>query len=185
MIRAYPSFSLYLDLAGVRSVNSYSKDEIEEFLFEETALQDAGDWEGWFDLWAPGDIELWIPVHPSETDRERGAAIIQDTRSLLEQRVKQLLHRKLHSQMPATRTSRIIGNVRVLPSVVQGGVRAAGQLHLVEFRPGRSEVHNGVQTLAGRVEYQLVRLGRALKIKSKKIELINSDGCLYNIQTLL
>ncbi len=166
-------------------MTTYSKAEIEDFLYAEAALQDAGDWEGWMALWAPGEVELWIPVDPFEKDQKNGASIIQDTRSLLEQRVKQLAHRKLHSQQPATRTSRIIGNIRLVEPVGGAALSCAAQLHFVQFRPGRPETRGQVSVLAGRVEHNLVRVNGEIKIRSKKINIINSDGLLSNIQTLL
>lgn len=165
-------------------MTAMNRTEAEDYLYYEAQLLDEHRWNEWLALWAPEDIELWMPIPPDATDRAKAASMLQDDRLRLEQRIARLQHPGLHSQVPPSRTSRIVGNVRCGP-LEGGGVRLLSQFHLAEFRPGTGAGMGVSQLLAGAMEHHLRRLAGEWRIQFKKIGLISVDGSNYHLQNLL
>ena len=110
--------------------------EAEDFLYMEAQLQDEKRWVEWLGLWAPDEIELWMPMNPLDNDRVKGSTMLQDDRARLEQRVERLGHPALYSQLPPARTNRIIGNVRC-EDLADSQVKLLSSFQMAEFRPGQ------------------------------------------------
>lgn len=165
-------------------MSDMGRTEAEDYLYHEAQLLDERRWDEWLMLWAPTDVELWMPIPPDATDRDTAASMLQDDRERLEQRIGRLQHPGLHSQLPPSRTSRIVGNVRC-DSLTGGDVRLMSQFHLAEFRPGNGAGMGVSQLLAGTMQHHLRRIDGNWLIYFKKIGLISVDGNNYHLQNLL
>jgi 3-phenylpropionate/cinnamic acid dioxygenase small subunit len=91
--------------------------DIEQLLYREADLLDSGQFHQWLELLAP-DVRYWAPVRcdvaraserANETNR---LPLFDETRESLMLRVQRLDTGLAWSEIPATRTRRMIGNVR-------------------------------------------------------------------------
>jgi benzoate/toluate 1,2-dioxygenase beta subunit len=161
--------------------NATTRAAVEDFLHAEAGLLDDGDYRAWLALFTP-DAHYWIPAGADDTDPTRTVSIVYDDLRLLSERVWRFTSGLAYAQEPASRTSHMVGNIRVcyveqnpLGAVID--VQAA--FTVMEFR--RDTLH----THAGRYRYKLLPTGGTFSILLKKIQLINNDGKLGNLSLLL
>jgi 3-phenylpropionate/cinnamic acid dioxygenase small subunit len=98
------------------------RDRVENFLAYEAELLDAREYDQWLDLLAD-DIHYWMPLarnfeHTKPQDEyseaRRGAAWFDESKPTLEQRVKQLQGGDHWAEEPASRTTHIVSNIRII-----------------------------------------------------------------------
>jgi 3-phenylpropionate/cinnamic acid dioxygenase small subunit len=147
--------------------------EVEQFLYFEASLLDSRRYDEWLDLFTE-DASYWLPSGDPEADPQSSPSLIFDDRRALGQRATRLLHPSAHSQTPPSRTSRVIGNVR-LEEIGADETRVHSTFGLFESRLGVQRV------FGGRAEHLLRRVDGTWRIASKKVDLINSDGFLNNL----
>jgi p-cumate 2,3-dioxygenase beta subunit len=153
------------DRMPINSVSSLSRGECEDFLFHEAALLDEWRLDEWFDLFAP-EATYEVPTAGSPDDIESSGALfyVADDYARLRYRVDRLKSPAAHAEWPRSRTSRIIGNVRVLEPV-GNGVQVK-----CTFSTYRSK-NNVTDVFVGHMIYVLCRDGDALRIKAKRVML--------------
>ena len=142
---------------------------IERFLIEEARLLDESRFEEWRDLFAE-DGYYWVPLRSGQLSPDGESSLFYDDRKIMATRFERLRHPHIHSQTPAHRTCRIVGNVvleRV--DVDRGEVHVASNMIMTDYRQRVS------RTFSGRVRHHLRREDNGFKIVLKKVELINCD----------
>lgn len=151
--------------------------EIERFLFAEADLMDSHQYDRWFELW---DQELlyWVPCNAAELDPTRAVSLIYENREQLEDRLFRLKGRHAHAQNPKSRLMRVISNVQIT-SAEADSVTATSQFVLGEVRLDRQV------SWFGRNFHRLVRKAGALKIREKKVVLLNNDSPIGNLTFLI
>lgn len=142
--------------------------EIEAFLAYEARLLDERLFYDWMALFAE-DGTYWVPARPDQPDPYNHASLFFDDRELMKTRIDRLNHPRLHSQTPASRTARVVGNL-TLEGAENGTLAIGSSFTVVEYRQDAQRV------FAGRYRHQLRRSGDGFEIASKKVELINCDG---------
>ena len=122
----------------------------------------------------------WVPIAADQDNPFDTVSIIYDDRKLLETRVRRLNNVNIHAESPPPRTSRIVGNV-ILENVNQaaGNFDVSSRFQLVEFRGNKQRL------FAGSMRHILRPDGVGFMIEGKRINLVNSDGMLEGITTLL
>src|SRR5262245_32070014 len=151
---------------------------VEQFLYTEADLLDQRRFGDWLALFT-ADAHYWIPAGFDQLDTSRSVSIIYDDHSLLTERVQRLGGTLAYAQMPPSRTAHLISNVRILestaddPRVPTAAVQA--KFVVAEFRRQTRFLH------AGRMSYTLVGSPDGLRIKLKKVELVDNDGYLGNL----
>jgi len=144
--------------------------EVVDFLNMESYLLDRSLWDEWLDLYTT-DCEYWLPAWNSDTtlitDPQKEVSLIYySDRSGLEDRVFRIRTGAVSSATPMPRTVHLVNGVRILSaSDTTIEVAASWICHWV----WRKEFN----TYAGHYEYELLRQENGLKIKRKKIILIN------------
>jgi 3-phenylpropionate/cinnamic acid dioxygenase small subunit len=141
--------------------------EIQEFLYLEASLLDEQRYDAWLELWAPGELNYWLPMRPEEKDRSR-LSIICDDRGMLEKRIERLLDDWVLIQEPRSRMNRIVGNIS--STSTDDVVEVRSVISLVEFRRRQYIPWSAKQ------HHVLVRIGGALRICEKRVDLINADA---------
>src|SRR5882724_9707132 len=104
------------------SVGLELQHEIEQFLYQEAALLDDGDYHGWLAILAD-DIQYWMPTRYNRTRRERELdassetelAFFDDDRASLGMRVKRLDTGMAWAEDPPSRTRHLVTNVQIRP----------------------------------------------------------------------
>lgn len=141
--------------------------ECEAFLVKEAWLLDEGRLEEWLELFS-ADCAYWIPSTAGGGEPRREVTLGFDDRRRLEDRVYWLRSGYVWSQIPPSRTRRMVTNVEV---VQEGGdevwVRSNFAIH--EMRPGRQ------RTLPGWYGHRLRRCGDTWTIVVKQVNLVDSD----------
>ena len=142
---------------------------IERFLIHETGLLDERRFEDWRDLFAE-DGHYWVPLRPGQVSPDGESSLFYDDRKIMATRFERLRHPNIHSQTPAHRTCRIVGNVVIeRVDVERSEVHVASKLLMTDYRQRVSRV------FSGRVSHHLRRDGDGFRIVLKKVELINCD----------
>lgn len=151
---------------------------IEQFLYREARLLDAGRFDDWLALFT-ADATYWVPLEANQKDPLETCSHIYDDRTLLETRVRQYRHPRAHSRVPFARTVHQVSNVVVLgEDAARGEATVGSTLVLVEFRNERQ------RTFGALVEHRLRRAGDDWKIAAKRVDLVNSEGELDGLAIL-
>jgi 3-phenylpropionate/cinnamic acid dioxygenase small subunit len=143
----------------------------EDFLVHEATLLDEARFDDWLALFTD-DAFYWVPSEPNQTSPHDTVSLIYDDRRLLETRVRRLASPRIYSQEPPSRTSRMIGNVRIEEMQPDGGCLLRSKFVLVEYRREQQRL------FAGTCFHRLVPLAGAIRIKMKRVNLVNCDAPL-------
>jgi benzoate/toluate 1,2-dioxygenase beta subunit len=146
---------------------------VSDLLFLEASLLDDRHYDDWLELYAE-ELEYWVPIRPGQTSPHNEVSIFYEDRAALEFRVKRLLHPDIHVQIPPSRTCRQITNIRMISSQQDGTtLECQSKLVMHEYRPPLTQ-----QCFAATCHHTLQNRNGSLRIRRKKVELINSDAAL-------
>lgn len=158
------------------------RDEVSDLIYREAYYLDTRDWDHWLALFAD-DVTYWMPAWVSEDELTRDpetelSLIYCESKKGLEDRVFRIRTGDSAASTPLPRTCHVVGNVLLLSETEPLHVSAAWTVHQYHSVKG-ARVHGG------RYEYELVRDGATLAIRSKTIVFLN-DGVdipldIYNI----
>jgi len=147
------------------------RDQCRALLEREARLLDEGRYDEWLALYAEACV-VWVPAAERPGDPRREVTIYFDDRARLEDRIFRLRTGKAWSQVPPSRTVRMVSNVEVFRAGERLMVRS--NLLLNEFRAGES------RTLAAWCAHRLA----GGKIEAKQINLLERDQSLRNPSVL-
>ena len=151
--------------------------EVSQFLYREARLQDTHAYDEWEALW-DDDAIYWVPANGEDTDPETEMSFIYDNRSRIALRIKQLKTGKRHSQTPPSRLARIVSNIEFLGEA-RDEIRVAANTMVFESNL------RGETVWATRNEYDLRRVEGGLKMRRKKVVLVNNDKPIYTLSFLI
>jgi benzoate/toluate 1,2-dioxygenase subunit beta len=163
-------------MSAPTTVSETLRREVEEFLYTEADLLDAWRIEEWLGLFTD-DCVYWVPGNLDDPDLKAYPSIIYDDRSRLEDRVLRLLNPAVHTQVPRSKTRRLISNIRVEPDGDK--VRASGNFLLIEVRLNQERL------LGGQYQYLLRHEDGRWRIEQKKVILLQNDQPLRFVSILL
>jgi 3-phenylpropionate/cinnamic acid dioxygenase small subunit len=132
--------------SGVLLADIVLQHEVEQFLYHEAALLDERRFHEWLKLLAD-DLEYWMPVRST---RARGdeqnefaaageGAFFDETKKLMEIRVRKLDTGYSWAEDPPSRTRHVVSNVRVLEKISDTEVRVGCNFILYRSRLVRDE----------------------------------------------
>lgn len=151
---------------------NWSREDCEGFLLHEARLLDEARFEEWLALFAH-DAQYWVPSEPRQQSPHDTVSLIYDDRRLLETRVRRLASPRIYSQEPRSRTSRIVTNVTLEECGEEALVRS--KFMMIEFR------RNAQRLFAGTFFHRLAREDGGLRIRLKRVDLVNCDAPLDGI----
>jgi 3-phenylpropionate/cinnamic acid dioxygenase small subunit len=151
---------------------SWNREDCESFLLYEARLLDEAKFDEWLGLFT-ADAQYWVPSEPDQKSPYDTVSLIYDDRRLLETRVRRLASPRIYSQEPRSRTSRIVTNVTLEESGAQALVRS--KFVMIEFR------RNAQRLFGGTCFHRLVRQDGSLRIRLKRVDLVNCDAPLDGI----
>lgn len=168
-----------LNVAAARiNAPRIDKAAVEDFIYHEADLLDQRKFTDWLALFTE-DAHYWIPSGFDDLDTSRSVSIVYDDHQLLTERAHRLTGTLAYAQIPPSRTAHVIGNVQLLDVAAEVDGTTTAQVRakfaVAEFRRHTRALH------AGRVSYTLVDSGAGLRIRLKKVELIDNDGYLGNL----
>jgi 3-phenylpropionate/cinnamic acid dioxygenase small subunit len=166
--------STVANLAAGAAANAVADQrEIEAFLTQEAALLDEARYDEWLALFA-ADASYWVPSQVGQRDPFDTISLMYDDRRLLETRVRRLVQGMLHAQTPRSAASRQVTNVVILERQ-PGAVLVRSKFTMAEYR------RNAQRVFAGTYIHRLVRADGALKIASKRVNLVNCEAELEGL----
>ena len=126
-----------------------SRQEVEDFLYEEAALLDAWRLDEWLAL-LTDDAVYRVPSNDRPgSDPASALFLIADDIHRIRARVTRLKDRRAHAEQPPSRTRRLIGNVRILE---RNGANLNVEAGFIVHRFQRDE---SIRSYVGRYRYQL------------------------------
>jgi 3-phenylpropionate/cinnamic acid dioxygenase small subunit len=158
-------------------------DAIERDLFrrvveQEARLLDRLLYEKWLELFTP-ECVYWVPSTPEGGDPRGEVAVTFDDRRRLEDRVFRLRTGSAWSQVPASRTSRIVSNVEVFDCKRDDQRMVRSNFAISEFWDDE------IRVLAGWTAHRMRKTGGVWKISAKQVNLLNCDQCIRNPSIIL
>jgi 3-phenylpropionate/cinnamic acid dioxygenase small subunit len=153
--------------------NSQLQYEIEQFLYWEADLLDRHRYHEWLDV-LTDDLEYWMPIRSTrqqgdedqEFTRPGQGAFFDDTKELMEERVRKLDTGFSWAEDPPSRTRHFVSNVRILERPSETEVVVA-----CNFMLYRSRLAKDQDIWAGRREDTLRKVGGQWKIARRHIYL--------------
>jgi benzoate/toluate 1,2-dioxygenase subunit beta len=153
---------------------------IEQFIYRETRFADECRYTDWENLWDE-DGSYWVPIGDGNYDRTQRVSIIDDTRSRIASRIKQLETGKRYAHVPASWMRRVLSNVEIERSG-DTEFEVGANFLLVELVMSSTRQQ---RLWAGRVLYRLRERNGALKMFFKKVTLINAAEPIPNLPPLI
>jgi p-cumate 2,3-dioxygenase subunit beta len=143
-----------------------NRQEVENFLYREAALLDEWRLEEWLEMLTDDATYEVPPTDVPEGDARNTLYIIADDALRIRSRVKQLLGKSAWAENPHSRTRRVITNVRVL-GADHDSIMVTANFAVYRMR------YETVDTYVGHYDYKLVRFGKDLKIRARRVVLDN------------
>jgi len=159
--------------AGAAASTIADPREIEAFLTHEAALLDEARYDEWLALFT-ADAWYWVPSQVGQRDPFDTISLMYDDRRLLETRVRRLMQGLLHAQTPRSAASRQVTNIAILERQ-PGAALVRSKFTMAEYR------RNAQRIFAGTYLHRLVRAEGALKIASKRVNLVNCEAELEGL----
>jgi 3-phenylpropionate/cinnamic acid dioxygenase small subunit len=152
--------------------------EAEALLAREARLLDGARFRDWLAMFVP-ECLLWAPTTPTGGDPRREVAVIFDDRRRMEDRIYRLETGFAWSQVPPSRTTRLVTNVEVFAARDDSRRMVRANFLMSEFRAGET------RRFTGWLGYRLARKEDGLAIEVKQINMIDCDRNLRNPSILL
>jgi 3-phenylpropionate/cinnamic acid dioxygenase small subunit len=167
------SVATAIDRREQMSTNTnWNREDCESFLLHEARLLDEAKFDDWLALFT-ADAQYWVPSEPDQKSPYDTVSLIYDDRRLLETRVRRLASPRIYSQEPRSRTSRIVTNITLEESGQEALVRS--KFMMIEFR------RNAQRLFGGTCFHRLVCHDGGLRIRLKRVDLVNCDATLDGI----
>lgn len=150
-----------------------------DFVYREARLLDEKRFDEWYELFTD-DARYWMPLTRGQPEGETLTSLFYEDKLLLKVRIERLRHPNAYSQQQPSFCQHVLQQ----PSLEQQHV--AGGVYVTRTPFMYVETQLDVQLiLAGVAFHHLLLVDGALRIRLKKIELLNCDAALPSIQMLL
>ena len=156
-----------------------TEEDLVAFVYNEARILDELRFEDWLDLFAE-DGRYWMPAEWPATDPLKQQAFLYEDKFLLDVRIRRLAGAKTYSQKPHSRCAHVLQQPMVDAMDPAANLyKTWTPFHYVEARASQREYYNGW------AHHELTEVDGALKIKLKKIELVNIDAPFGNINMFM
>jgi 3-phenylpropionate/cinnamic acid dioxygenase small subunit len=149
------------------------------FVYREARLLDEQRFDEWLELFAQGG-RYWMPLEYAQTDRRLTASLMDEDLFLLRLRVERLKGNRTYSQKPKSRCHHVLQQPQVDvfdPEANRYVVWTA--MHYIEARLDQQDLYAAWTT------HELTVVDGALRIQTKRVDLVNCDAAFGSIQLFL
>ena len=150
--------------------------ELIDFVVREARLLDDKRYAEWLELWSDDGI-YWVPLSPEQSDGIHHNSHLYEDKLLRSLRVERLKSPRAFSQQPPTRSLHLLQT----PTVEPGDPNTGEHLVRTVFQYTESQ-GDEMNTFVGVCWHWLVVADGALRIRQKRVDLINSDAALPAVQ---
>lgn len=155
-----------------------TKEDLIDFVYDEVRMLDFGHYDEWLKLWCE-DGMYWMPLDYKQADPIHETSLMWEDQFMLRLRVERLNGARTFSQKPKSRCHHVIQRPYVDEIDNENGKYVVTtQMHYVETRLDEQFL------LALTARHDLVRQDGSLKIKQKRVDILNCDAAFGNIQLL-
>jgi 3-phenylpropionate/cinnamic acid dioxygenase small subunit len=156
-----------------------SERELIDFVLDEAALLDSQRFEEWLGLF-DADGRYWMPLSPGQTDARLQTSLMDEDPLLLRIRIERLKGSRTFSEQPRTRCHHLLQTPRVEAMDSANGLyRVKTAFHYVETRLDQQQLFVGWAT------HDLVHKPEGLRIRLKRVDLVNCDAAFGNISLFM
>lgn len=150
-----------------------------DFIVAEARLLDELRFDAWLELFTEAAF-YWMPLAHGQTDPRLHASLMYEDKLLLKVRVERLRGARTFSQQPRSRCHHLLQTPSIEARDDAAGVYTTRTaFHYVETRLDEQTLYAGWAT------HTLVREGNALRIKLKRVDLVNCDAAFGNMQLFM
>ncbi|MFO1082411.1 MAG: aromatic-ring-hydroxylating dioxygenase subunit beta [Reyranellaceae bacterium] len=147
-----------------------------DFVLREARLLDEQRFDDWLALFTD-DGYYWMPVEWGQTDPRLTTSLMYEDKLLLRIRVDRLKGKATYSQSPRSRSHHMLQTPQVdRRDEAQGTYVTWTPLHYVESRGDQQTLYAAWAT------HHLTVVDDALRIRLKRVDLVNCDAALGSIQ---
>ena len=150
--------------------------DIARFIYHEARLLDEKRWDEWYALFCK-DAHYWVPLTRNQPDAEYHTSLAYEDTLLLRLRIERL-RRRPPSQHPESWSQHVLQAPDIDSRDGDCWVTRTA-FHYAEARG------DAMQMLTGVARHHLVRQDGALRIRLKRVDLLNCDAALPSIQLFL
>lgn len=147
-----------------------------QFVYDEARLIDEKRFEEWYQLFTD-DAYYWMPLTRGQPDGENHTSLLYEDKLLLRVRIDRLKNPHSFSQHQAS----FCQHVLQAPQLESANGEGTGWVMRTPFLYLESQLDTQ-QLLTGVCRLHLVQLDGRLRIRLKKVELLNCDAALPSIQ---
>ena len=156
-----------------------SEQEIARFVRHEARLIDEKRLDEWLELFTE-DAHYWVPAAPGQPDPLNHNSLAYEDKLLLRLRIERLKSPRAYSQKPASRCLHVLQTPDIEKSDPGSGeVLTRTPFVYTETRGDES------QRYAATAWHTLLWSGERMRIRLKRVELLNCDAALPSIQLFL
>ena len=151
-----------------------------EFVYAEARMLDEQRFDEWLNLFAD-DGYYWMPLAHGQQDPKLHTSLLYEDKLLLRVRIERLAGQRTFSQQPKSRCHHLLQAPQA-----QAGDAQRGNEHVVRTAFHYTETRLEQQTIyAGWATHHLVEGHGGLKIRLKRVDLVNCDAPFGNIQLFM
>jgi 3-phenylpropionate/cinnamic acid dioxygenase small subunit len=158
------------------TADSASDERLVKFVYDEARLIDEKRFDEWYELFAD-DGYYWMPLTHDQPDGINHTSLFHEDRFLLKVRIERLKSPRSFSQQPASYCQHILQR----PTVEECDASQRRWVLRTPFLYVESQLDTQL-VLAGVTRLHLVEQDGRLRIRLKKVDLINCDSALPSIQ---
>jgi 3-phenylpropionate/cinnamic acid dioxygenase small subunit len=153
--------------------------ELARFVIREARLIDEKRFDEWYELFSE-DAYYWVPLAPGQTDPLAHNSLAYEDKLLLKLRIERLKQPTAFSQKPASRCL----HVMQAPEVEKSDPARREFLMRTPFLYTETRGDDS-QRYAATAWHTLVQSDQGLKIRLKRVDILNADSALPSIQLFL
>jgi 3-phenylpropionate/cinnamic acid dioxygenase small subunit len=156
-----------------------SNAQLIDFVMAEARLLDELRFHDWLQLFAE-DGHYWMPLAHGQTDTKLHASLMYEDKLLLKIRVERLGGARTYSQQPRSRCHHLLQQPTVESRDDAAGIYTTRTaFHYVETRMDEQTLYAGWAT------HTLVLVDGELRIRLKRVDLVNCDAAFGNMQLFM
>lgn len=157
---------------------SVTREDLADFVYAEAHLLDEQHFEAWLALFTE-EGRYWMPLSHGQTDPLLENSLMYEDGLLLRIRVERLAGQRTFSQQPKSRCHHLLQR----PVIEQWGEQGE---HVVRTAFHYTETRQDQQTMyVGWARHHLVETPDGLRIRLKRVDLLNCDAPFSNIQLFM
>jgi 3-phenylpropionate/cinnamic acid dioxygenase small subunit len=168
----------HVDVIGT-DVAAPTDQELIDFVIREARLIDMHRLDEWLDLFAKDGI-YWMPLEWGQTDPRLTASLMYEDKMLLTIRIERLKGNRTFSQKPRSRCHHVLQTPQIdQRDETNNKYVVWTPMHYVETR------NDDQQLYAAWATHTLTVVDGKLKIRLKRVDVVNCDAAFGNIQLFM